>query len=180
MDAYNVRRWSGSGGIFVDFAGGAQLPTDSSTPLGPGWQGLGYLSDSGVSITQDSQTDSVFAWQNGANVRTLETSHDLTFGFEMLEFNEVTQQMYFGNVNIQGNDAVSKIVGGLPGSFAYVIQAFDGLETLRIVIEKGEITERGELSLVNTGIAVMPITLTAYPGTEEVKATVYRSIIGSN
>lgn len=180
MDGSNVRRWSGSGGIFVDFTRSATLPTDSTTPLGPGWQGVGYLSDAGVTLSQDSQTDSVFAWQNGANLRTIETSHDLTFNFEMLEFNDVTQEMYFGNVTSIGNDIVSYIKGGLPGRFPYVIQAFDDNQTLRIVMEESEITERGDLQMVNTTVSAMPITITAYPGTNEVKATVYRAALSSN
>ena len=180
LDSANVRRWSGSGAALVDLTDSGTLPTDATTPVASEFDDVGYLSDDGVTITQDADTQDVFAWQRGDNVRTIQTSHDLTFQFAMLESNETAYRVFFGDAEVDGGDITVKITGDQPGRHQWVIQAYDGDQTLRIVIPSGQVTDRGDVTLLNTDATEFPVTITAYPDTDGVKAYLYQSSISSS
>lgn len=176
-DSSKVRRWSGSGLLLVDFTNNGTLPTDATTSVPSEFDDVGYLSDSGVTIAQNANTQDVFAWQNGDNVRTIQTTHDLTFAFEMLEWNDTTKKAFFGEDNVAGN--TTKIRGDQPGRKQWVIQAYDGAETIRIVIPHGQVTTKGDVSLLNTNASMFPVTITCYPNTSGDKAILYHTSLVS-
>jgi hypothetical protein len=179
-DSSNVRRWAGSGLALVDLAGEGTLPTDATSTIPVDFDAVGYLSDSGVTITQNADTQDIFAWQNGDNVRTIQTTHDLTFAFEMLESNDVTYEVFFGNVAVDGGNTTVEITGAQPGRLQWVIQAYDENQVLRVVIPHGQVTEKGDVQLLNTNATMFPVTITAYPDDEGVKAYLYQSTIASS
>lgn len=161
-----------TGGIFRGDPG-ATLPTDASGAL-TGFNELGYVSEDGVSQTIDETTQKIRAWQNGDTVREVQTAHDLMFTFTCIESNETVLAAYYGNyaagkVEINGTQ-------GVRGT--WVIQVKDGERDMRIVIPDGQITDRGDISYVNSAAVGYPITITCYPdsdyaGTEDAPAKAY-------
>jgi hypothetical protein len=78
-----------TGAVYVAPSGTA-LPTDATTALPVAHEDVGFIHEDGVTETQDTDTNDIIAWQNGATVRKVQTSHDLMYAFTMLETSEVT------------------------------------------------------------------------------------------
>lgn len=157
-----------TGGIYANLDGGAIPPTSATAPLGPDFDELGYLTDAGVVMSISSDTQQITAWQNADNVRTIQTSHDVTFQFSLLETNEHTMRAFFGNYD----DGHVEVDGRLLPRMPWVLDVLDGDKKIRVVIPEGQITERGDVSMVNGDAMSYPITLTAYP-VDGVKAHLY-------
>lgn len=167
LTSENARRWSGAGAVFVDFTGNASLPNDATTQLDANFRELGYITDTGITVTQNADVSQVYAWQNGDNIRTLQTTHDATVSFEMAEWNEDTAKVYFGDAGA--------ITGEMAPRLQWVIQAFDDDNTLRLVIPSGQVTEKGDWTLTNTGLSILPVTITCYPDSDGKKIIPYFS-----
>lgn len=165
-DAANVQV-AVTGGIYVD-TGGAALPTDASSPLDEAFVELGLISEEGVTESQGTETNDIKAWQNGAVVRRVRTSHALTYAFTALETNPVVLEEFYGNYDA----GHVEITGEQPASKAWVIEVFDGEEHHRIVVEEGQVTDIGDVQYVNGEASAYPFTLTGYP-VDGVKANIY-------
>lgn len=174
LDSTNVRKWAGNGAALVDLtAMTATLPVDATAVLDVDFESVGYLSDSGVTISENADTSQVFAWQNGANVRTVQSTHDVMFAFEMLETNEVTLEVFYGSVEVTGSEIATTITGEQPIRRQWVLQAYDDTRVIRIVLPEAQVTERGDVSLLNSNVSMFPVTLTAYPDSDGNKAYIY-------
>lgn len=175
-DSTKVRRWSGSGLALVDFTGSATLPTDGSTNPGPDFDDVGYLGEDGITIAENADTQNIFAWQNGDNVRTLQTSHDVTFAFSMLEWNDISLKVFYPNYS--GGEFT--IRGDQPSRMRWVFDAFDEGNHLRLVLPSAQVTEKGDVQLLHTAGSLFPVTLTAYPDAQGNKAYGYLTAIASS
>lgn len=153
---------------------GSPLPTDATATLNVAFKELGYVTEDGVTEAQGTNTNDIVAWQNGDIVRKVQTSHDLTYAFSMLETNDEVIDAFYGN----GDAESYEINGAQPGRFSWVIEVLDGDAHIRIVIPSAQITERGDKTLVNGDAITYPFTLTAYPdpnysGSEDAPAKAY-------
>ena len=175
-DSSNVRRWSGSGLALVDLVGNGSLPNSGSAVVGPDFDDVGYLTDEGITIAENTDTQSIFAWQNGDNVRTLQTSHDVTFAFGMLEWNDISMQVFYPNYSA----GAWTITGAQQPRRQWVFDAFDEDHHLRLVIPSGQITEKGDVQLLHTGGSPFPVTITAYPDAQGNKAYGYLTSLASS
>lgn len=164
-----------TGGVFVNLAGNADVPTGPTSPLGPDFDEAGYLTDSGIVESHDSQVNDLVAWQNGDVVRKVQTSHDVTFSLTLMETNPVTLETYYGNYTAGHVEITGDLLPRLP----WVFDVFDGDEMHRVVIPAGQITERGDVERVNANAIAYPITITAYP-VDGVKAHIYFAEIESS
>lgn len=151
------------------------LPNDAETPLDGAFADVGYISDEGITEAQGTETNAIMAWQDGALVRRVQTSHDLTYAFTMLETNETVLAEYYGNYAA----GVIKIDGKELPRRAWVISVIDGEHAMRIVVPHGQITERGEISYVNGEPIGRQVTVTCYPDDTGVKAYVYMPDAGA-
>lgn len=175
-DSSNVRRWSGSGLALVDFTNQATLPANGNSPVDPDFDDVGYLTDEGITITEDSDTQSIFGWQNGDNLRTLQTSHDVTFAFGMREWNDIAMRVFYPNYNA-GQWAIR---GDQPPRLQWVFDAFDEGHHLRLVLPSAQVTEKGDVQLLHTDASNFPVTITAYPDALGNKAYGYLTTIASS
>lgn len=157
-----------TGGIYANLDGGGTVPTDASSTLGAEFDELGYLTDAGVVMSISSDTQQITAWQNADNVRTIQTSHDVTFQFSLLETSENTMKAFFGNWDAGHVEVDGRVLPRAP----WVLDVLDGDTKIRVVIPEGQVTERGDVSMVNGDAMSYPITLTAYP-VDGVKAHLY-------
>ena len=163
-----------TGGAYVA-PEGTTLPTDATTALNAAFEEVGYISEEGVSQSISEDVTDLKAWQNGDVVRKIQTGHDLTYSFTMIETSDVTLATYYGNyaagtVEIDGTQLPHK---------SWVIEVADGDDDLRIVIPDGQITERGDLVFQNGDAVGYQITITCFPDDSGVKAYQYVSGTGS-
>lgn len=166
-DAANVQV-AGTGGVYKAPAGTA-LPTDATTPLSGAFDEMGLISEDGVVESQGTDTKDIKAWQNGAVVRRVRTSHELTYAFTALETTGTTLEAFYGNYDA----GHVEIKGEQDDPAVWVIEAFDGAEHHRIVIGSGQVTELGDVARVNSDVTAYPFTLSCYPDGDGVKADVY-------
>lgn len=164
-----------TGGIYANLDGGAIPPTSATAPLGPDFDELGYLTDAGITMSIDTTTNRLRAWQNGDNVRTVQTEHDVTFSAVLMETNPNTLEAFFGNYDDGHVEVRADMLPRMP----WVLDVLDGDQRVRAVIPDGQITERGEVTFVNGDAISYPITITAYP-VNGVKAHLYYATAASS
>lgn len=172
LDATNVRVGV-TGAVYVA-PSGSTAPTDATTALDGAFVDLGYIHEDGVTESHDTDTNDIRAWQNGDIVRKVQTSHDLTYSFTMLETNAATLEEFYGDFTDGGVGADSvEITGTQLPNRAWVLSVLDGDHTIRVYIADGQITERGEIMYANGDPVGREVTVTCYPDASGVKATVW-------
>ncbi len=158
-----------SGGLLTAVAG-TPLPTSATAPLNGAFEATGYVSEDGVVQTIDTDTTDIKAW-GGDVVRTVETAHDVTYKFTMIEHNGVTLGAYYGDDNYTPG-AIEIRAGELPRK-PWVIEIKDGDARGRIVVPIGQIVERGDVNYTDEDAAGFEVTLKAFPDSTGVKAYIY-------
>jgi hypothetical protein len=154
---------------------GTALPTDTTTALNAAFEAVGYISEDGVSQSISEDITDLKAWQNGDVVRKIQTSHDLTYAFTMIETSDVTLETFYGNYAA----GVVQIDGEQLDHKSWVLDVEDGDDDLRIVIPDGQITERGDIVYQNGDAVGYPVTITCFPDGSGNKAYIYVSGTGS-
>src|SRR5690606_6444298 len=114
--------------------------------------------------TENTEADvtSINAWQNGDEVRTVQTTHAIRYGFTMIETNEASLTAYYGDYNAGKVEVTGK---QLPRQ-AMVIETIDNGMIRRRVAEVAQVTERGEVTLTNSDATGYPVTVTCYAGSD--------------
>jgi hypothetical protein len=163
------------------------LPSDTDTALNAAFLSVGYLSEDGIVTSRPQDYTDIKAWQNGAIVRKVKTSDDYTIQFSMMETNEKTLQVYYGNFTAGPTTASGVVsVGGTAADYrgAWVFDVLDtggsGDGQIRIVVTDGQVTERGDVSYVNGDATMYPVTVTAYPDSSGYKAYIYYEAGGAS
>lgn len=155
------------------------LPTDVDTSLNVAFSAVGYISEDGVSTSTSTDTNDIKAWQNGTIVRKVQTSHDFTLSFSMLETNEKSLQVYYGSFTAGPTTAsgVVAITGAQGYRGAWVFDVLDSGGTgdgqIRIVVPDGQVTEHEDVSYVNGDAIMYGVTVTCYPDSTGTKAYLY-------
>lgn len=164
-----------SGGVYRAPLG-STLPTDSSTALDAAFKGVGYVVYGGVTQAIGASTTPLKAW-GGSVVRVLQTEHNLTYALGLMQTNATNMAIYYGDDSTTGDltaGLVTKVTAAELEHGAWVIELKDGDYRGRVVIEDGQVTERGDVVYQDEDAAVLPITITAFEaGDEAVKATIY-------
>ena len=173
LTAENVRV-AVTGAVFYAPAG-TTVPTSVSEELDPGFVDVGYISDDGLTTSTPTETSDIRAWQNGDIVRRVQTSHDFTVQFAMLETSAATLALYWNDytAGAGADSAVVEVTGAQPYRGAFVINVVDGDNLMRIVIPDGQITERGDITYLNEAGIMYDVTITAFPDGSGVKAYIY-------
>lgn len=156
---------------------GTTLPTDATTALHASFlaNNLGYISEGGITQSISEDITDIKAWQDAAVVRKIQTGHDVTYQFGMLETASGPLAVFFGNFTA---GAVELDGSSLPRR-SYVIQIDDGGNDIRIVIPDGQVTERGDITYANADAVIYDVTITAFPDASNNKAYIYYASEGS-
>lgn len=160
-----------TGGVYGAPAG-TTLPTTVGGALAGAFVELGYLSEEGITQAIDESISDIRAWQNGDIVRKVQDSHDVTFALSLLETNAENLATYYGNYDA----GVVEVRGDTGTRQAWVINIVDGDHDLRIVIPDGQVTDRGDIQYVNGNAIMYPLTISAYPDADGVKAYIYTDL----
>jgi len=140
-----------------------------------GFSQLGYVSEDGLVTSTSTDTNDIKAWQNGDLVRRVQTSHDFTLQFTMLQTNEKTLEVYYGNFThgVGAADGSVQVTGEQGYRGAWVFDVVDDDQLIRIVVPDGQVTERQDVSYVNGDAVTYGVTITCYPDANGVKAVIY-------
>lgn len=163
-DADNVRA-ALTGSIYMA-PKGSTAPTDLDTAWDAAWSDLGFMSDDGVSMEYSTDVEDINAWQSLSPVRRILTSVDMTLGFTAIELKNRTVTAYFPGATITNvSGAIQRLdIPAAPGpqEFAFGLEWIDGDIKNRLVIPRGEITDRGAITLGRSSAVGLEMTVSAY------------------
>lgn len=153
---------------------GTALPTDSTTAPNPALLALGYVGDDGVTQSIGADSSEIKAW-GGDTVRKIQTSHDLTYQFRLIETNDGTLAVYYGenNVTTTAGATVVTVNSNELGHAVWVIEVKDGDKRVRIAIPDGQVTDKGDVVYQDSDVVAYDVTITCYPDENGNKAYIY-------
>lgn len=164
LNADNVR--VGLNGNIYMAVKGSTAPTDLTTAWDAAWLDLGFMSDDGVSLEYSTDVEDINAWQSLSPVRRVLTSVDMTIGFTAIELKTRTVTAYFpGATMTDVSGTVHKLsIPSAPGpqEFAFGLEWVDGSVINRLVIPRGEITDRGAITVGRSEAVALEMTVSAY------------------
>jgi hypothetical protein len=170
--AQNVRV-AVTGGIYRA-ALNTTLPTSATTTAPGGFTDLGYISDEGVTQAVGRDVSDISAWQNGDVVRVVQTSHTVTYSLTFIETNGSVLETAYGNYeDLGGGEGKVELTGDIMPSYAWLIDVIDGTTKIRLALPNGQVTETGDTTFVNGDLISYPVTITAFPDSDGVKAYKY-------
>jgi hypothetical protein len=171
-DAENVRVALTGAVMSADL--GTAAPIDPTVAWGTGWVDLGYISEDGVTEAYADDTNEIKAWQGGATVRTVITGSTATYAFTAIETNlEALSRYHKGSTFTDdglGGFTTVEVVGATADLRAWGFDIIDGSNHIRIILEKAEVTERGDIVYNNSDPIGYELTVTAYPNENGVVA----------
>lgn len=158
-------RVAGTGEVFVAPEGTA-APTDASTALATPWSGLGYTTDSGVTINRSVDRGEITAWQSVTPVRYVYSAAALTVAAEFIQSNEEVLRLYLGIDAFEAGALPGELAGDIPvipqqDTRSMVLQWVDGDITNRLYIPKVEVSETGDVALSRTEATGFSLTFAA-------------------
>lgn len=146
---------------------GSTLPTDTSTALDNAFNGLGYISDDGLTNTNSPDTDTVSAW-GGDTVLNLTKTKEDTFKFTLIEsLNPDVLAAVYGKDNVTGTLSTGITVKANADSNDSYSWVFDmilrGGALKRIVVPNASVTDIGDIEYKDDGATGYEITISASP-----------------
>lgn len=163
------------GAIFIAPAN-TNLPSDANSDLNGSFQLLGYVSEDGVTITTESDSENILAW-GGDAVYTTQTSFTETVAFTPIEVNPVVARAQYGDENVEitsakngeeeentGGLMVVKHTAAAMPEKVLVIETIPNKDTvLRFVIPRAKLTEKGDQTLNDSEPMGRELTFTCLP-----------------
>ncbi|MFJ7176403.1 phage tail protein [Streptomyces massasporeus] len=166
-DADNVRV-ALNGSVYIA-PKGTTAPADLTTAWPAGWVDLGYLSDDGVEMSYSTESEDINAWQSLSPVRKVLTGVDMTLGFTAIELKTQTMTLYFPSATMTDvSGTVHKLsipAAPSPDERAIGLEWVDGDITNRLIIARGEVTDREAITLARSGAVGLGMTVSAYADT---------------
>lgn len=160
------------GGLFNAPLGTA-LPTDASTKLAEAFKIVGLLSSDGLSESPNRESDDKKAW-GGKLARVIQTEHDLTVKFTLIERTEQTLKLVHGDSNVISSNQEAK--GDAPAGKlqtilknakvlppkSFVANMRDGITQLRNVYPAAQVVNVGESKWVHDDLIAYEVELKCY------------------
>lgn len=164
-----------TGAIFVA-AKSVALPTDATTALANTYKCLGFTSDEGLTISEDSSTTSLRAWEGRTEVRNVRTEYTEKISFTPIECNADVAKLIWGDDKVTvGNDGdlTIKHHGGTIAPVHVVVETvpYDGA-VARYCCE-AQLTERGDATLNGEDFAGRQLTFNCLADSNGVTLTEY-------
>lgn len=154
---------------------GTAMPTDVTTAWGTGWIDLATISEDGLTMSFNEDGEDIKQWGGGV-VRKLITSSETTFAFTCLESSKQVMEAFYKGAVTGTTTTQIEIKGQVRQEMAWGFDVLDGSTHLRIMVERGELTERGDVVFKADQAAGMEFTVTAYQDENMVSAVIMSDI----
>lgn len=155
------------------------LPTDATTALDGAFTEVGYIDDEGVNFAPEIAVDDIPAWQSLSPVRTVLTAYHLNVSMNLMEWIEQNLVLAFGGgVFVDNADGTWDFQLPAPGerkTYVMVIEGHDGDERYRIVLERVELQDTGDITFNKGEASMFPITVKALAATDGRPGSIYGS-----
>jgi len=155
-------RVGANGSVYVAPVG-STLPVEPDDALDAAFVDLGSITEEGVTLAPSQSVEKLKAWQSAKAVRVLKTEDELSFSFELMEWNDVTFSLAFGGGTVSATTGTeTKWVPPAAGSVderAFIIEWNDDVINYRLVVPKGMVTEVSEVGLKKTDSANLALTV---------------------
>ena len=149
---------------------GTTLPTSAIwTPATP-FIDSGYVSEDGLELAPDISTADIRDW-SGALVRRLLDTFDGTLTWSMIQLDEASAKIAFGDENVtvtpatktHGTQLQVDLGATLPAPRTWVFRMKDGDNRMLIVVGNGQITTVDTIPFKRAEPIALPVTLSCYP-----------------
>ena len=150
---------------------GTALPADTKTAFTTPWLNLGYLSDAGPTIGQNTSKQDMTPWQSVAPIRSVITGRDVTLHMIFWQLNVQTLGIYFDADQpvpaADGSFTMSVRVDKGGHQYAVAIDSLDGSATattskvLRVGFTRALLTDAGDMAITRGATIPLEVTLTA-------------------
>lgn len=157
------------GGIYSAPLGTA-LPTDATTDLNKAFKNLGYVSEDGVTNSDERSTDDIKAW-GGDTVNTVQTEKKDTFKYTLIEaLNIDVLKEVYGDSNVSGTLATGITIKSnskeLEAHSIVIETVLTDNALKRIVLPNAKVTEVGEITYGDSDNVGYETTVTCYPDSD--------------
>ena len=142
-----------TGAIFVAPTTTA-LPTDATTALS-GFSLLGFTSDAGVTISESSNSESIYAWEGRVEVYTTKTEYTEQISFTPIQCNQDVLELIWGSENVEvdaSGNILAKHHGRTMEPVHIVIETIPRDGIVKRFCQKSQLTERGDQTMDGTQI----------------------------
>lgn len=147
---------------------GTALPTDATTKLDTKYVNLGFISEDGITNATDTDTTEVND-MNGTKVLSVVSSYGETYQFALLQTNEDTLKLRYGNSRVTKQNGKITVFHGIPtGDHMRLVfeLVMAGDVPKRIVVPDATLSEVDDMQY-HSGDAVMyTMTFNANPSAE--------------
>lgn len=144
---------------------GTVAPVDVTAAFAAGWKELGYLDEDGVGITPSTDVTDIMAWQSLLAVKTSLTGLDLTLEFNLIQVNQNTTALYFfGQAWVVAAGLATMTMSSNPAldERALAVEWTDDANfTNRLIVPRGLVTDRQQLTLKRSEAVAMGVTFKA-------------------
>ena len=145
---------------------GSTLPTDATSELDEAFQGLGYISEDGVTNSNSPEREIVKAW-GGDTVLSTQTEKKDAFKFKMIEaLNVNVLKAVYGSDNVTGTLTTGitiKANNKEQGAMAWVLDMILGSAVKRIVVPSASVTAVADIVYKDAEAIGYETTITATP-----------------
>ena len=152
-----------TGAIFVA-PSGTTLPTDATTALANTYVLLGFTSEEGVQISEDSSTESIKAWEGHVTVYNVRTEYTENISFTPIQCNADVAKLTWGDdkVVVGSNGAITaKHHGGTLEPVVIAIETTPREGIVRRYCGTFQLSERGEVALDGSQVDGRSLTFDA-------------------
>lgn len=159
-------RVAGNGEISIGVVGTASPPTDATTALGTGWTGLGYNTDSGLTVSRTVNVNDIPAWQSQVPIRKVPQDQAASIAGDFMQSNKDVVALWYATGAFAVATPSTDMKADADINPALVTKAVclnweDGATLFRLYFPKCQVTANGDQTLTRTGAVTYPLMFSA-------------------
>lgn len=174
-NAVLVTKPKATGGIYYTRDLTVQVPTDASTKLADEYINLGYIGPDGVTRTIDKEIHEVLA-AGGVTVKKVPKSSSVDYELTLMQSDMDVLTAVFGPDNVtrdaKGVIRIRHNAKEMPVC-SWVLDLADGENSVREVIDRGQVTNVGDVTLGTGEETLYTVTISGLDNAENDKANTY-------
>jgi hypothetical protein len=144
-------------------------PADATSALAAGWTGLGYNSDTGLTVSRSMTIQNQNAWQSRVPVRLIPTDQALSVAGDFLQSNPNVVSLWYSATAfaaVTGVNSATDVVASGDINPSIVTKSVcmeweDGTAKYRLYIPKAQVTPNGDETIAASGAVTYPLMFTA-------------------